>query len=71
MSIFKFQKFNSFFFKNKASRFKHAPKLTAKKKYTYFTKITYNKKKKLKLKKKKNIFYETIPTQTNNFKSWQ
>ena len=57
MSIFKFQKFNTFLFKNKTLKFNHAPKLITKKKYNYFTQLTYKKTKNLKLKKKKNIFY--------------
>ena len=61
LSIFKFQKFNSFLFKNRTLKFKHEPKVTYKKKYTYFTQLTYKTTKKLKLKKKKTFFTKIYP----------
>jgi hypothetical protein len=61
LSIFKFQKFNSFLFKNKTLQFHLAPKVITKKKYNYFTQLTYKKTKNLKLKKKKPFFTKIFP----------
>ena len=61
MAIFKFQKFNTFFFKKKANQLAQAPKLIYKKHYKYFSQLRYKRTKKLKLTNKKRFFHKIKP----------